>query len=66
MSLGIGFSIIGLPIVITGLGVAIFTGHRIKIENSNGEGYEINQTLGKVADKANDLAKKVKEEINGK
>ena len=64
MSLGIVFSIIGLPIVITGLVAAILTGHRIKIENSNGEGYEINQTLDKVADKANDLAKKTTEEIN--
>ena len=64
MSLGIVFSIIGLPIVITGLVVSILTGHRIKIENSNGEGYEINQTLDKVADKANDLAKKTTEEIN--
>ena len=64
MSLGIVFSIIGLPIVITGLVVSILTGHRIKIENSSGEGCEINQTLDKVADKANDLVKKTTEEIN--
>lgn len=64
MSLAIVFSIIGLPAVLVGLVIAIFTGHRIKIENSNGEGYEINETLDKVSDKAVDLAKKATDEIN--
>lgn len=64
MSLAIVFSIIGLPAVIVGLVIAIFTGHRIKIENSNGEGYEINETLDKVSDRAVDLAKKATDEIN--
>lgn len=64
MSLAIVFSIIGLPAVIVGVLIAIFTGHKIKIENSNGEGYEINETLDKVSDKAVDLAKKATDEIN--
>lgn len=64
MSLAIVFSIIGLPAVIVGLIIAIFTGHRIKVENSNGEGYEINETLDKVSGKAVDLAKKATDEIN--
>lgn len=64
MSLAIIFCIIGLPAVIVGLVLSIFTGHRIKIENSNGEGYEINETLDKVSDKALDLAKKATDEIN--
>lgn len=64
MSLAIVFSIIGLPAVIVGLLIAIFTGYKIKIENSNGEGYEINEKLDKVSDKAVDLAKKATDEIN--
>ncbi|MEG0843165.1 MAG: DUF4342 domain-containing protein [Romboutsia sp.] len=64
MSLAILFSIIGLPAVAVGLVIAIFTGHRIKIENSNGEGYEINEKLDIVAEKAVNLAKKTTNEIN--
>lgn len=52
-------SVIGLPVVILGLILAIFTGHRIKLENSNGSYSEINEKLDIVTDKAQDFTKKL-------
>ena len=63
VSLGIVLTVVGLPAVGIGAATAILTGHKIKINNLN-EGSKINENLDKVVGRANDLAKKTKDEIN--
>lgn len=64
VSLGIVLTVVGLPAVGIGAATAILTGHKIKVNNLNGDDSKINASLDKVVVKANDFAKKTKDEIN--
>jgi hypothetical protein len=52
-------AIVGLPVVVLGLILAVFTGHRIKLENKNGSFSEINENIDIVTDKVKDFSKKI-------
>lgn len=64
VSLGIVLTVVGLPAVGIGAATAILTGQKIKINNLSGDDSKINASLDKVVVKANDFAKKTKDEIN--
>lgn len=52
-------AIVGLPVVVLGLVLTVFTGHRIKLKNKNGNFSEINEKLDTVIEKAQDFSKKI-------
>lgn len=45
--------------VVLGLVLTVFTGHRIKLKNKNGNFGEINEKLDTVIEKAQDFSKKI-------
>lgn len=49
--------IIGMPVVIVGLALAIFTGHKIRVENENGTFSDINDKLDIATEKFHDFTK---------
>ncbi|MGL4911165.1 MAG: DUF4342 domain-containing protein [Romboutsia sp.] len=51
--------IIGMPVVIVGLVLTVFTGHKIRFENENGSFSEINDKMDIVTEKAHDFTTKL-------